>query len=507
MTSLLLLVTLCFVTSYTVATEETEAVTPHTEQASSESKLAITPAATSVYKVSTSVSHTERGTITQTESGIAAGSNRTITVIPKAGYGIEKLVVDGVSVGSKATYTFKNIKADHTIKAYFKTAPGYAYITLDAGHYGYYNQSPIYKSYWESIMNWKLHLYLKEELEAYKNVVVETTRATQTKDMPIYDRGRAAAKSDLFLSLHSNASGDKSIDYPLVITQKDKTKNALAVSFGHSFQTLMNTKQNYRIWQRLDSTGAEYYGVLRGAKSVGTEGMILEHSFHTNLAAAKWLSSNTNLQKMAKEEAANIASYYGLSKTESKVMPPSKTTLSISNGGYKGLKLSWKQALNASGYTLYRATSEKGAYKAIKTINDPSAAKYEDTSLATGSVYYYKIKAFKTVNGKNYTGKYSKLKSAQVKPAKPSISSKAGKKSITVEWNKVAGASGYHIYRATSKNGTYKLIKKKGSTARSYTNKKLKSKKTYYYKVRAYRLVNGKKIYSSYSSKTWKITR
>ena len=32
-----------------------------------------------------------------------------------------------------------------------------------------------------------------------------------------------------------------------------------------------------------------------------------------------------------------------------------------------------------------------------------------------------------------------------------------------------------------------------------YTNKKLTSKKTYYYKVRAYRVVNGKKVYSGYS--------
>ena len=46
----------------------------------------------------------------------------------------------------------------------------------------------------------------------------------------------------------------------------------------------------------------------------------------------------------------------------------------------------------------------------------------------------------------------------------------------------------------------YKAVStiKKGSTV-SYTNKKLTSKKTYYYKVRAYRVVNGKKVYSGYS--------
>ena len=65
---------------------------------------------------------------------------------------------------------------------------------------------------------------------------------------------------------------------------------------------------------------------------------------------------------------------------------------------------------------------------------------------------------------------------------------------------KISNAQGYVVYRATSKNGKYKAVStiKKGSTV-SYTNKKLTSKKTYYYKVRAYRVVNGKKVYSGYS--------
>lgn len=56
------------------------------------------------------------------------------------------------------------------------------------------------------------------------------------------------------------------------------------------------------------------------------------------------------------------------------------------------------------------------------------------------------------------------------------------------------------LYIVQHPNGKYKAVStiKKGSTV-SYTNKKLTSKKTYYYKVRAYRVVNGKKVYSGYS--------
>ena len=74
----------------------------------------------------------------------------------------------------------------------------------------------------------------------------------------------------------------------------------------------------------------------------------------------------------------------------------------------------------------------------------------------------------------------------------------AGSKKITVKWTKVSGATGYKLYRATSKSGNYKLIKTTTSTY--YTNKSLTKGKKYYYKVKAYRMVSGKKVYSSYSS-------
>ena len=52
------------------------------------------------------------------------------------------------------------------------------------------------------------------------------------------------------------------------------------------------------------------------------------------------------------------------------------------------------------------------------------------------------------------------------------------------------------------KNGKYKLVKVvKGNKKVSYTNTKLKKNKKYYYKVRAYRTVKGKKVYGAFSSK------
>ena len=73
----------------------------------------------------------------------------------------------------------------------------------------------------------------------------------------------------------------------------------------------------------------------------------------------------------------------------------------------------------------------------------------------------------------------------------------AGHDSIKLTWKKASGAKGYKIYRSTKKNGTYKLVKTTNKT--SFTNKKLTSNKTYYYKVKAYKTVKNK----TYTSKKY----
>ena len=78
-----------------------------------------------------------------------------------------------------------------------------------------------------------------------------------------------------------------------------------------------------------------------------------------------------------------------------------------------------------------------------------------------------------------------------------------GDKRVYVKWNKIAGATNYKVYRATSKNGTYTLKRTVSSSTTSYTNTDVSRKKGYYYKVRSYRVINGKKVYSSFSDKKY----
>ena len=89
----------------------------------------------------------------------------------------------------------------------------------------------------------------------------------------------------------------------------------------------------------------------------------------------------------------------------------------------------------------------------------------------------------------------SKPKSAKIKKVK------AAKKAVSVEWKKVSGVKGYQVQVATDKkfkkNKKTATVKKQKTT--KVTIKKLKAKKKYYVRIRTYKTVKGKKIYSSWS--------
>lgn len=191
-------------------------------------------------------------------------------------------------------------------------------ICLDAGHVGSkYNQSPVVKTYYESTMVWKLHLKLKAELET-RGFEVITTRADIDTDLGVYERGAASKGCNVFISLHSNACSTESVDYPVVYRAYDNLNDVdvLALQIAKKIGELMGTNQAGRTATRKNSAGGEYYGVLRGARAVGTPFyMLIEHSFHTNTAATKWLSVDANLDKLAVAEAELLADYFGVNDT------------------------------------------------------------------------------------------------------------------------------------------------------------------------------------------------
>ena len=155
----------------------------------------------------------------------------------------------------------------------------------------------------------------------------------------------------------------------------------------------------------------------------------------------------------------------------------------------------WKKLKGISGYEIsvyknkkWTVVGKSGSKATTKTIK----------KLAKGTKYKFRIRGYKKSSGKKI---YTKSVTCKVvtRPAKVKI--KTVKRYTTkakIRWNKVK-ASGYEIKYSTSKNfknSKKVLINKKNVTGKMVTNLK---KKKYYFKIRSYVLLNGKKYYGSYS--------
>lgn len=168
------------------------------------------------------------------------------------------------------------------------------------------------------------------------------------------------------------------------------------------------------------------------------------------------------------------------------------------------ITLSWKPVRGASGYEIlrYHGTDEK-PHTLIK-ITGGSADQYTDVRLRSNYMYRYQIRAFVERKGIEVYGRYSSEVKANTLLRAPQLRAVGIKRQKKAEllWNKVIGAKGFEIYRSDKKHGEYVKIASVGKNRllSRYTDKDLKAKGTYFYKVRAYKMERNKKVYGMFSS-------
>lgn len=195
------------------------------------------------------------------------------------------------------------------------------------------------------------------------------------------------------------------------------------------------------------------------------------------------------------------------SAAKAKVAAPKNVKASVVNG--VSIKVSWQKVSGADGYIVYAKKYGAKDYKAVKTTGGRTYS-YTYSNLSTNKKYYIKVRAFKrSGNNKIYSG-YSAYKSVKTTvpcPNAPKISAVSIKDcdQLKVSWKKVSGANGYVLW-AKESDGKFKKIATLGGKTYSYTHKKLKVNKKYFYKVQAFTNYGGKKYYGKYSAQTGKKT-
>ena len=149
--------------------------------------------------------------------------------------------------------------------------------------------------------------------------------------------------------------------------------------------------------------------------------------------------------------------------------------------------------INAIGkVTLAREAAIKDARQAYNALNADARkmiSKSVLSKLTTAESQLAQLKKAAALK-KKYTPSKAVLKKT-----------KAGKKKVKLVWKKMTGATGYQIFMAVKKTGNYKKIATiKKAKIVTFTKTKLKSKKTYYFRIRAYRKAGGKTYYGAYST-------
>ena len=182
-----------------------------------------------------------------------------------------------------------------------------------------------------------------------------------------------------------------------------------------------------------------------------------------------------------------------------KALPAAPSLQSVNMAAYNKIRITWSKVNGCAGYVIYRSEAEDGKYSVLKTVTQASATNYVNV-VKTSTMYYYKIRAFVTVNGKKVYGDYSDILSGNVITGPPQnfTIKQATNGKITFTWNKVEDADGYVIYLYYPDTNKYKAIKNVTDIDVLTYGKKMTKGATYHFAMRAYRLVNGVKVYSDY---------
>lgn len=282
------------------------------------------------------------------------------------------------------------------------------------------------------------------------------------------------------------------------------------INLTKTFNIVPDTVQNMQISKAGTNTvdlswspvsGADGYTVqiLKNGKWVSVGNFV-----GTSAQISGLLPGSVNYVHIAAYASSNGKTYIGNYNTSVKI----ETTVGAINprvSAYANnfVTLTWDKQTAANGYEVFKYDASSKKYVLYKNITNPNTNTCKVTGLASNKKYDFKVRAYQIDDSEKTYAPFGAVVSQYTSIAKPKLNSakSTSKKKIKASWSKVGGASGYQVmwstYKNFSKNYKTKSVKAKYS---SKTVTTAQSKKTYYVRVRAYKTINGKKVYSQWSS-------
>lgn len=259
-----------------------------------------------------------------------------------------------------------------------------------------------------------------------------------------------------------------------------------------------NTTSLSFTWTKV-SGATKYYVYVKN----NTKGTNFSKTVTTNSVTLNNLTAGNEYSVKVKAYKGSYGAYSSYSTKYTR--PSSVSSLTAVNRTTTSLTLKWNKMSVADGYCIYKYSNSKNTSTKIKTIKGNSTVTYKITGLTPGTKYSYYVSAYINDGSVVVEGSKGKRLNTCTVPSKTTLSSvtSPSKTQIKTKWEKPSGScSGYQIYY--SRDSKFKKLAAKksvsGASTISYTGKNFTKGVKYYVKVRAYKTVDGKTTYGSWSS-------
>lgn len=282
--------------------------------------------------------------------------------------------------------------------------------------------------------------------------------------------------------------------YSMAVSATTSLGGSLISAESRSYDSILLT------WEK--TVGATGYEVFRSESKTGTYTKIGTFTARTYTDKGLELKKYYYYKVKPLRNADGKLMYGALSDVAYARPEPGTPSLDVSETDKQGVIIKWSKVTGATGYVVYRATSDGGSYEKVKVLASELPRTYTETGIPMGVRYYYKVRAFVKLNDVNNYGNYSDVKSGMGIPQRPdTINAKStGSKSVKISWWNVPGSKGANIYQATDPDGPYTRVYNAPYTRSSpleddhiysCTLSNLDPGKKYYYHMKAYIIVNG----------------
>jgi fibronectin type 3 domain-containing protein/DNA-binding beta-propeller fold protein YncE len=223
------------------------------------------------------------------------------------------------------------------------------------------------------------------------------------------------------------------------------------------------------------SFGATSYNVERATTNGGPY-TIIANTTGTNYTDSSVLNGTTYYYVLSSVSLSGTsANSLQVSATVPALAAPTNLSAVTTNSQ---VVLTWTASFGATSYNVERSTNISGPYSIIAST---SATNYTDTSIVSGTTYYYEVLA---VSPGGTSTNSTQVSSAPPIPAAPAnLAATTTNSQVILTWTASFGATSYNVERSTTNGGTYTIIA--STSATNYTDINVFDGATYYYVVSA----------------------